>query len=192
LISFADEKGKGKGLFKRDDKGDYWWELRDCSYYSEFEKEKIVWQEMSNKPSFCLDINKLYTNQTAYIATGKNLKYITACLNSKIAYFYLKQIAYSLSENANRWIKQYVEKIPIPSINSQNQHIVNMLENLVNKILSLTQINTPIPACDSDTDKNVCATVKEYERQIDRLVYRLYGLTDEEIRIVEGFEKNKL
>jgi hypothetical protein len=49
------------------------------------------------------------------------------------------------------------------------------------KILSLTQ-----SACDSDTDKNVCATVKEYKRQIDKLVYKLYELTDEEIKIVEG------
>jgi len=56
---------------------------------------------------------------------------------------------------------------------------------LFNKILSLTQSSTGISACDSDTDRNVCATVKKYEREIDKLVYKLYGLTDEEIRIVE-------
>ncbi|MCD6317753.1 hypothetical protein J7M02_01645 [Candidatus Aerophobetes bacterium] len=60
---------------------------------------------------------------------------------------------------------------------------------IVNKIFSLTQRNTGIPACDSDTDKNVCATVKEYERQIDQLVYKLYDLTEEEIKIVENLEK---
>ena len=56
---------------------------------------------------------------------------------------------------------------------------------LINPISSLTQGKTGIPACNSDTDKNVCATVKEYERQIDQLVYKLYGLTEEEIKIVE-------
>jgi len=57
------------------------------------------------------------------------------------------------------------------------------------KILSLTQSNTGIPACDSDTDKNVCATVKQYQRQIDQLVYKLYELTDEEIKIIEDYEE---
>ena len=41
LISFKNRQGKGKGLFNRDDQGDYWWKLRDCDYYEEFEKEKI-------------------------------------------------------------------------------------------------------------------------------------------------------
>ncbi|MEN3015728.1 MAG: Eco57I restriction-modification methylase domain-containing protein [bacterium] len=45
LKSFEDFKSKGKGLYNRDDQGDYWWELRHCDYYPEFEKEKIVWQE---------------------------------------------------------------------------------------------------------------------------------------------------
>ncbi|MGB9913392.1 MAG: hypothetical protein ACPLRO_08505, partial [Candidatus Kapaibacteriota bacterium] len=44
--TFKGYKGKGKGLFNRDDQGDYWWELRHCDYYPEFEKEKIVWQEI--------------------------------------------------------------------------------------------------------------------------------------------------
>ncbi|MCD6153634.1 MAG: Eco57I restriction-modification methylase domain-containing protein, partial [Syntrophobacterales bacterium] len=36
-------KAKGKGLYKRDDQGNYWWELRDCDYYPEFKKEKIIY-----------------------------------------------------------------------------------------------------------------------------------------------------
>jgi len=60
---------------------------------------------------------------------------------------------------------------------------------LVNQIIPLIQSNTGIPACDSDTDKNVCATVKEYKRQIDQLVYKLYGLTKEEIKIIENYEE---
>lgn len=179
LVTFKDFKGKGKGLFDRDDQGDYWWELRSCDYYAEFEKEKIVWQEMSNEPSFSMDNKKYYTNQTAYIATGKNLKYIIAMLNSKISHFYLQQLAYSLGEHANRWIKQYVECIFIPPIVSQNQHIAREIEKLVDKILSLTQSEDYLQNPQKQTQ------VKEYERQIDQLVYKLYGLTEEEIKIVE-------
>jgi len=66
LISFANKKGKGKGLFNRDDQGDYWWELRDCDYYSEFEKEKIVWQEIVRKPSFAYDNKRFYCEATSF------------------------------------------------------------------------------------------------------------------------------
>jgi len=51
---------------------------------------------------------------------------------------------------------------------------------IVNKILSFTQSE------DYLENPQKQAMVKQYERQIDQLVYRLYGLTDEEIRIVEG------
>jgi hypothetical protein len=178
LMSFSGIKGKGKGLFDRDDQGDYWWELRDCDYYPEFEKEKIVWAEMTNEPAFALDVGKFYTMQTIYIMTGKNLKYITGILNSKISYFYLTKIAYSLSNDANRWIKQYVEQIPIPPITDQNQSLVSQIESLVNQILGIKQSNP-----NADTS--------DMEKQIDDLVYKLYGLTDEEIRIIEN-EINKI
>jgi len=60
--------------------------------------------------------------------------------------------------------------------------------DLVDKILAIIKGSTCIPACDSNaTDKNVCATVREYERQIDQMVYKLYDLTDEEIKIIESF-----
>src|SRR3990170_854687 len=47
LKSMGEKKGKGKGLYNRDDQGDYWWELRDCDYYGEFEKEKIIYPDIS-------------------------------------------------------------------------------------------------------------------------------------------------
>ncbi len=173
LISFENVRGKGKGLLNRDDQGEYWWELRDCDYYPEFEKEKIVWAEMTDNPSFALDKKGFYTNQTVYVMTGNNLTYIVGLLNSKISYFYLTKIAYSLSTNANRWIKQYVERIPLPPITAENLQIVHELEKLVDEILIAKKENP-----DADT--------RALESQIDQLVYQLYNLTDEEIKIVEG------
>jgi len=174
LLSFANMSGRGrtKGLINRDDQGDYWWELRPCDYYQEFEKEKIVWQEISNQPSFTLDKSKFYTNQTAYIMTGSNLKYVLGVLNSRISYFYLTKIAYSLAQEGNRWIKQYVEQIPIPPITKENQAIAEQIEELVSQIL---QIKAQDPNADT----------QELERQIDQLVYQLYKLTPEEIELIE-------
>jgi len=172
FMSFSNMKGKGKGLFNRDDQGDYWWELRHCAYYPEFEKEKIVWQEMSFHPSFTYDDKKFYTNQTAYIMTGENLKFILGILNSKISNWYMHNISYTLSEGAQRWIKQYVEQLPIPPLTSQNQPIANQIIALVDQILSAKNQNPEV-----DTS--------ELEREIDKLVYKLYGLTEEEIKLIE-------
>jgi len=175
LISFADKEvqGRRKGLFNRDDQGDYWWELRDCDYYPEFEMEKIVWQEMSYNPSFTYDDKKFFTNQTAYIMTGKNLKYLLGVLNSKLSEWFMLNTAYSLSKGAQRWIKQYVEQLPIPPLTPQNQPIANQIITLVDQILSAK-------------NQNPEADTSQLEREIDQLVYKLYDLTEEEIKIIEG------
>jgi type II restriction/modification system DNA methylase subunit YeeA len=182
FMSFSNVKGKGKGLFDRDDQGDYWWELRPCDYYPEFEKEKIVWQEMSLEPSFAYDDKKFYTNQTAYIMTGGNLKFLLGVLNSKISKWYMQNLAYSLSEGAQRWIKQYVEQLPIPP---QTQPLADQIVQKVQEILTLTQ------SPDFETSQEKQEKVKELEREIDQLVYKLYGLTEEEIRTIELEEWKK-
>ncbi|MEO0207416.1 MAG: Eco57I restriction-modification methylase domain-containing protein [candidate division WOR-3 bacterium] len=171
----------GKNNENKDYPGQHHWLELDNNptddYLREFEKEKIVWQEMSFEPAFAYDSRKFYTNQTAYIMTGKSLKYIIGVLNSKISQWYMSQIAYSLSSSAQRWIKQYVERIPIPKISeSQQKPIVD----LVDKILSLTQ------SPDYETNKQKREEVKAIEKQIDEIVYKLYGLTEEEVKLIEG------
>ena len=188
LISFADKEvqGRRKGLLNRDDQGDYWWELRDCDYYPEFEKEKIVWQEMSFEPSFAYDDKKFYTNQTAYIMTGENLKYIFGILNSEISNWYMLNIAYSLSEGAKRWIKQYVEQLPLPPITPKNQPILKQIEDLVDKIISAQRRRLPSADASLQESNNLQIDTSDWERKIDQLVYKLYDLTEEEIKIVEA------
>jgi len=181
LKTFGNTKGKGKGLYNRDDQGDYWWELRDCAYYPEFEKEKIVWQEISERGSYQLDNRKFFVSNTAYIMTGNNLRYLISVLNSRLIDFYFDQITSSLSDKGKRHIKQYVELIPIPSIPKDNQRIITGLIGLVNQILAITSKDTYNPKGDSKDNRRV----KELKYQIDQMVYKLYDLTPEEIKIVE-------
>ncbi len=76
--------------------------------------------------------------------------------------------------------KEPLLALPIIKLNENEQ---KEIIELVNKILSLTQFE------DYLKNPQKQAKVKEYERQIDWMIYRLYGLTDEEIKIVEDFEK---
>ena len=178
LISFANKKSKGKGLLNRDDQGDYWWELRDCSYYSEFEKEKIVYPDISERLSFTYD-DKYFLNNTCYFINSGN-KYLLSVLNSSVIDFFYRQISSQLGNEAIRAFTIFIEQLPISLITQHNELIVKELENLVDQILSLTQFE------DYLENPQKQAKVKDYERQIDQLVYKLYGLTDEEIKIVEG------
>jgi hypothetical protein len=174
----------GEKRLNKDYPGQHHWLELDNNptdeYLREFEKEKIVWQEMSLEPSFAYDDKKFYTLQTVYIMTGGNLKFLLGVLNSKISKWYMQNLAYSLSEGAQRWIKQYVEQLPIPPITPQTQPLADQIVQKVDHILSLTQ------SPDYEINKEKQEKVKELGREIDQLVYKLYGLTEEEIKIIEG------
>jgi hypothetical protein len=162
-------KGKGKGLFERDDKGDYWWELRPCVYYEYFEKEKIVWGELSDQQKFAYDSAGLYANNTIFFITGKNLKYLLSVLNSAVAKWYFNEISTSSGMGTNRWLKYKIEQLPIKNITEKQQTPFIIL---VDKILATKK-------------KDPNADTSALEKEIDCLVYQLYGLTEEEIKIVE-------
>ena len=114
--------------------------------------------------------------------TGKSLKYLIAILNSKPATFFFKQFyaGGGLGGNGYRYKKAFLERLPIPKISESDQ---KPFIDLVDQILAITK--------DEDYHINLAkqAKVKEYERQIDQMVYQLYDLTPEEIAVVEGFNK---
>jgi adenine-specific DNA-methyltransferase len=163
-------KGKGKGLFERDDKGDYWWELRPCAYYDDFEKEKIVWGELSDEQKFAFDDSGLYANNSIFFITGKNLKYLLSVLNSKLAKWYFDIISTSSGMGTNRWLKYKIEQLPIKDISVAQQL---PFITLADKILVAKK-------------ENPKADTSGWEKEIDQLVYQLYGLSEAEIKMVES------
>ncbi|HAN0655982.1 TPA: class I SAM-dependent DNA methyltransferase [Campylobacter coli] len=149
-----------------------------ANYYQEFEKEKIVYSEIVRKPQFYLDVNlNFYAEATSFILTGENLKYLIAFLNNDFVAFIFKTFyaGGNLGENGFRYKKAFLEKLPIPKINSKNQKLANELVNLVDEILKA-----------KEQDKN--ANTQELENKINSLVYKLYNLTEEEIKIIENKE----
>ncbi|MCK9333366.1 MAG: Eco57I restriction-modification methylase domain-containing protein, partial [Candidatus Cloacimonetes bacterium] len=171
-------KSRGKGLIDRDDQGDYWWELRDCAYYDEFEKEKIVWADIAQGSCFQYDDEGLYLNNTVYMLTGKKLKLLLSVLNSKVYDFYFRMISSGLSNQASRGFKIFVEQFPIPCLDDDN--ITKQLDQLA------TQITSACNEPENTTSTEAKLNVKTLSHKIDQLVYQLFGLTDEEIAIVEG------
>ncbi|MFZ8860347.1 MAG: Eco57I restriction-modification methylase domain-containing protein [Thermocrinis sp.] len=130
-------------------------------------------------PSGIVGLNTTYF----IIPYGKDreriLLYLLGLLNSKLIMFYYLNTAQVLSESTTRGFSIYIEQLPIPPITPQNQHLADQIVQKVQEILSLTQ------SSDFETCQEKQQKVKELEREIDQLVYKLYGLTEEEIRVVE-------
>ena len=152
----------------RTDQGDFWWELRACDYYNEFEKEKIMLPDISNQCEALYDKDGIYCVNTAYIILGLS-KFHLGILNSKLVLFFYSNLTQTIRGGYYRFIRQYLEQIPIPHIPENTKSI---LTNKVNEIISTKKIN---PSNDT----------LSLEKEIDHLVYNLFGLNDEEIIIVE-------
>jgi adenine-specific DNA-methyltransferase len=164
MLEFKDD------LIKREDKGDHWTNLRNCAFEKEFVSEKIIWLEISDRGNFTIDSDGMYLNNSAYFISGHSLKYLVAVLNSKLCDFYFFQKTAVIAGGRKRYTKQYVEQNPIPIITEKEQQ---PFIDKVDQILTLKKDN---PAADTSA----------LEREIDVMVYALYGLTEEEIKIVEG------
>ncbi|RKO64812.1 restriction endonuclease [Campylobacter sp. P255] len=164
-----------KTLEKRTDKGKTPYNLRNCAYLEEFEKEKIGWQRVTQEPSFILENECVLLDSMAFmVGNSKNeLKYLLGFLNSSLIFYYFKNIGHLYSDKGFLLSNQYVEKFPIPKINSKNEKLANELISLVDEILVL-----------KEQDKN--ADTKTQEDKINSIVYKLYNLNEEEIKIIEG------
>ncbi|MCX7067578.1 MAG: Eco57I restriction-modification methylase domain-containing protein [Methylococcales bacterium] len=149
-----------------------WYALQRCAatYWQEFEKEKIIYAEIVFDSAFYFDTSNMYAEATNFILTGENLKYLIALLNSKLLTFVFKSFyaGGDLRGNTFRYKKAFLDKLPILKISEKKQQ---PFINLVDKILA---------------NKKAGNNTSALEREIDKLVYQLYGLSEEEILIVEG------
>ncbi|MDU9798029.1 class I SAM-dependent DNA methyltransferase [Helicobacter pylori] len=163
----------------RCDQGDTPYHLRNCAYLEDFEKEKIVYGEIVQEPRFYLDngeceLGGFYAEATSFILTGEHLRYLLGMLHSKLITFAFKTFyaGGGLGESGYRYKKAFIERLPIPQITEKNQELADKITDGAKQILALKE-------------KDPKANTQRLEKEIDALVYRLYNLTDEEIKIIE-------
>jgi type I restriction-modification system DNA methylase subunit len=238
LLEFEDKARK------RYDKGDYWWELRNCAYYELLEQPKIIFPNLQNKGKFSLDETGVYVNAPAVFLPHSN-KSLLAVLNSKLVWFFLKSICVVRSGGYIEVKPQYFEQIPIPDIEENKEleefttsNILNTskLQSITSSFLTYLQSQFPIEkpsrklekwyelefgefttelakaakkgAKEPGIDYTPISKTQEFEymelfttkkseaqalkseidktdKEIDAMVYELYGLSEEEIGIVE-------
>ena len=169
-----------KPLKKRLDKGRKWWNLRACKYYNEFEKSKIIYMHTAKKHEFYLDTEGYYINNSCYMIVSDN-KFLFCFLNSKLFEWFkkLKFVAYGDADKGGRCKLDYNKMITIP-IKKISRLEQQPFITLVDRILAITEEEDYLQSAQKQTK------VKSLETEIDQLVYKLYDLTEEEIKIVEG------
>lgn len=165
-------RNKLEQLQSRDDQGKYFWELRSCVYWQEFEQPKILYPDIYEHQSFVWDESGYFAANTCYFISTKE-KWLTGLMNSHPVEWFYSNISNKVRGGYLRAFYDYMKQIPIPTASPAQQKTV---ERLVGRIMSAKQ-------------RDAGADVSALERELDELVYALYGLTPEEIQIVEGASK---
>lgn len=149
-----------------------WYALQRCAntYYEDFNKDKIMWGLISGNWGFALDEEKHFLTSASFFLTSETipLKFLLALFNSELYRYYFIKVGEYTAGGAYVLKKTSVEKFIIPSIDEKEQKPFIVL---VDKILSAKQQGK---------------TSKELEKQIDDLVYKLFDITTEEQKIIEG------
>ncbi|MSU80236.1 MAG: class I SAM-dependent DNA methyltransferase [Gemmataceae bacterium] len=99
-------------LMKRGDQGEHWWELRSCAYWDAFDKPKIIYPEITWRAQWSFDARQLYINNTVYILPSQDL-WILAVMNSPLIWWYSWRAAIHGKDEALRFIRAYVQEVPI-------------------------------------------------------------------------------
>lgn len=136
----------------------------------------ILMATIDKEGIICLgSVGNIFINNKLY-----SLEFLTALLNSRLISWYAYRFIYGHAIRTMRFDNFHLSKLPLPEIDYEEQKTII---SLVDNILSITDKN------DYLQNKTKEAKVKEYENQIDGMVYKLYDLTEEEIEIVENFNK---
>jgi len=174
---------------KRQDKGEYWWELRACDYYDKFALPKIIAPSIVQNATFTFDTDGFYSNDKTSIVISNDL-YVLGILNSGVTDFILKQIASTRQGGYFEQKPMYISQLPIRRIDFEKlaeKLAHDEIVRLVEKMLALQKERQSVRREDDlDRVRNLERQIAQADAEIDRRVYVLYGLRDEEISIVTG------
>lgn len=143
-------------ISKRADKGDTPYNLRNCAYMEDFNQPKIVWGNLNLKASYALVEDNSFINAPSPMIVPAN-KFLLAVLNSKLADYYIRQLGVTRNGGYFEYKPMFVELLPVP---------LNVDAELLRQIESnVIQLN---------------------EKEIDDLIYSLYGISSNEILYIES------
>lgn len=166
-----------------------WYELQQpqFNYSVFFDGPKIVLPDIATEPRFAYDEMGYYGATTIFFIPLKDL-YLLGLLNSKLGFAYFKETCAALegkNEVYYRFKRQYLQNFPVHNINFSDpaeKAAHDKMVSLVERMLELHRRSARTP----QEKEMIQREIESTDGAIDALVYELYGLTGEEIEIVEG------
>lgn len=173
-----------KGRFK----GDNWYAFGYPKSMTLFDKHKIVVPDYNNVASFTFD-ERGHFYKTGYGVILKDTSlspfYVLGLLNSPLLFWYLKRIGTSLRGGYIRFWTKYVEQLPIRAIDFNNPDEKAMHDRMVELVERMLDLHRKKNQAKTDSEKELFEhQIKATNKEIDELVYRLYGLTAGEIKSI--------
>jgi len=188
----ARERGKWKH--------DKWYAFGRSQNLAEMEQKKILTPSIANRTSFTFDDSDFYY----FVGSGGgggggygiilrdeyvsiNYLYLLGLLNSKLLDWFLKQASSTFRGGYYSCSRQFIEKIPIRTIYFSDSNEKTCHDRMVDLVEQMLELHKKLAATKEPQSKTIIQRqVETTDRQIDLLVYELYELTEEEIKIVEG------
>ena len=141
-----------------------------AKYWEDFGKRKLIWMDLTDRGRVAYDPDGMFCLNTTFIMTGGSIEYLCALLNSKLISWFMDKTASKSGMGVNRWINATVEKIPVPRVSTRDQRdFIRVLDRILKA-----------KGARSDGEQS-----GQDEAEIDHLVYELYGLTPEEVEVIE-------
>ena len=194
---------KGDSIGRYEFRKSYWFEFKKENITGRTtdkrklgEKEKVLLRKTGDSIIATFDESGIFPEQSLYFLFEKkgrfDFKYILGLLNSKLMNYYYRSVAITNRDSIAQLKKVDLDCFPIPKLDMNNlaektehDHIVSLVEQMLKAKEELVTARLDL---DVQRLEHRCTTL---DRKIDEAVYNLYGLTEEEIRIVEGNETKK-
>lgn len=146
-----------------------WYALQRASstFAHNYEKDKIVWLAITDKPAFAYDDKKIYVTSPSYIMVSECPKYHLVVLNSKLVEWYLDKVSSSTGQGTNQWTKIFMDKIPIPQLPAAQR---KPFEILAEYLILLNDPTTP-PILEHASNEIIS---QNFEEVLNMMVYELY------------------
>ncbi len=174
-------------------KGPSWYGLSFSSSLRMFSARKIVTSTLAPLNAFSIDSDASIFPQGAGGGSGlvvhenQSVEYVLGVLNSKLLTFYFQRISSHFQGGYFAYEPRYLERIPVRTIDSSDPDDLSRHDQMVKLVGRMLSLHERMAGVRIARERTVLGhQIEATDRQIDRLVYELYGLTDEEIDIVEG------
>jgi hypothetical protein len=147
------------------------------------ERPKLIFPDIATEPRFTLDQAGFHGTNTIYFIPRRDY-YLLGVLNSRLASFFFRETCAGLEGGGEvylRFFGQHLERFPVESGDVPGR------AGVVEGAKSMLRLHGRLDAeGHPQRREQIQRQIDATDRNIDQLVYRLYGLTGEEIRLVEG------